>query len=64
MSDDQQYRGSDDVAEETLQAAPPDEPLAEDTARGDGLATDAAMQPPPDDLGEDGPRGDGLADDA
>jgi hypothetical protein len=59
-----QYRGSDDVAEHASEAAPPDGELAKDSARGDGLATDAGTKDAPDDLAEGSPRGDGLADDA
>ena len=61
---DTQYRGSDEVAEEAGRATPPGEELAEGSARGDGLATDAGTQPPPDDVGEGSARGDGLAEDA
>jgi hypothetical protein len=59
-----EYRGSDDVAEDASEATPPDADLAKDSARGDGLATDAGTKDPPDDLAEDSARGDGLANDA
>jgi hypothetical protein len=64
MDDKTQYRGSDEVSDEAGTATPPDRPLAEDSPRGDGLATDAGTEPLPEDLARDSPRGDGLADDA